>query len=277
MRKSEDEKDLDVMDKDLYEDIDPEEMYELVQYERQKLKEKQQEEKQQKKTIPKWIGWTIAAAMIIQVLAILPQTFSIPALEFIKTSAKLMQDDTVKEYRKAVVVIEGDDNKGTGFVISSDGYILTNYHVIEDQFQITVAFQEEGLYSGEVIEEFPEIDLALLKIDEDGLPYLNLAADGDTDAKEENVLFIGNPLQFNGIANQGDLIGETKLDSWHQPVYMLDAPVYRGNSGSPVINQQGEVLAVIFATQKNDQHGKVGLAVPIEYFQQYTKNSPTAD
>ncbi|KAB8138987.1 trypsin-like peptidase domain-containing protein [Gracilibacillus oryzae] len=269
MRKSEEEKELDIIDKDLYEEIDQEEMYELVQQEKQKLKQKQQEEeKQNKRPFPKWLGWVIAIAMIIQVLAILPQTFSIPAIEFLKTSAALLQNDEVKDYRKAVVVIEGDDNKGTGFAISEDGYILTNHHVIEDQFQLTVAFQEEGLFSGKVIEEYPDIDLALIKVDGDNLPHLKLK-ELPTDSSVKDVLFIGNPLRFNGIANQGDLIGETQLDSWAKPVYMLEAPVYRGNSGSPVMNSEGEVIAVIFATQRNEQHGKVGLAVPIDYFHQY--------
>ncbi len=260
------DKEWDIIDEDLYEELDPEEMYELVQEERQKLKEKENKETEQKKKplVPRWGIWLIAIAMFIQVIAILPQTFSIPAIEFIQTSARLMQDETVQQYREAVVVIEGEDNKGTGFAISDDGYIITNYHVIEDQLRITVAFQEEGLYNGEVIETYPEIDLALLDIEAENLPYLQLSDQNGQD-QLENVLFIGNPLRFNGIANEGDLIGKTQLSTWEKPVYMLDAPVYRGNSGSPVLDEQGEVIAVVFATQKNEEHGRVGLAVPIEY------------
>ncbi len=268
--KHSDDKEWDIIDEDLYEEIDPEEMYELVEDERQKLKEKEKREANQKKKplIPKWGIWLIAIAMFIQVIAILPQTFSIPAIEFIQTSARLMQDDTVGQYREAVVVIEGEDNKGTGFAISEDGLIITNYHVIEDQPRITVAFREEGLYSGEVVEIYPEIDLAVLEIEAENLPYLKVSDQNGTE-QLENVLFIGNPLRFNGIANEGDLIGKTQLSSWEKPVYMLDAPVYRGNSGSPVIDEQGEVIAVVFATQKNEVYGRVGLAVPIEYLKIY--------
>ncbi|MGP4038401.1 S1C family serine protease [Gracilibacillus sp. D59] len=264
--KHSDDKEWDIIDKDLYEEIDPEEMYELVQEERRKLeeKERQEEEDSKKRVFPKWAVWSIAIAMFIQVIAIIPQTFSIPAIEFIQTSARLMQNETVQQYREAVVVIEGEDNKGTGFAISADGYIITNYHVIEDQPRITVAFQEEGLYSGEVVETYPAIDLAVLDVEAENLPYLELN-DQNSDAKLEDILFIGNPLRFNGIANEGDLIGKTQLSSWDKPVYMLDAPVYRGNSGSPVLDENGEVIAVIFATQKNEKHGRIGLAVPIEY------------
>ncbi|WP_163537183.1 serine protease [Gracilibacillus sp. YIM 98692] len=259
--------DWDIIDTDLYEDIDPEEMYELVQEEKRKLKEKEkleQERKAKKQPFPRWIFWTIAAAMFIQVIAILPQTYSIPALDFIKTSTTLMQDDQVREYRKAVVVIEGEDNKGTGFAISEDGYIITNYHVIESQSKLTIAFTNKGLYSGEVISTYPEYDLALLKVEGEDFPYLEWT---ENTPKSElgDILFIGNPLRFNGIANQGDIIGKTQLDEWDKEVYMIDAPIYRGNSGSPVMNDDGEVIAVIFATQKNEQHGRVGLAVPIDY------------
>lgn len=263
-----DQEEWDIIDEDLYEEIEPEEMYELIQEEKQKLREKEQaeeEEKKKKSPLLKWTIWIIAAAMVIQIAAIIPQTFSIPALEFIKTSASLMQDETVKDYRKAVVVIEGDDNKGTGFAISDDGYILTNHHVIEDQLSLTVAFQEQGLFNGEVIASYPEIDLALLKVEEENLPHLQLAEE-QSELPEEEVLFIGNPLRFNGIANKGDIIGTTMLNDWEKSVYMLEAPVYRGNSGSPVINKNGEVIGVIFATQAHEVHGRVGLAVPIELF-----------
>ncbi|GAB2534074.1 S1C family serine protease [Gracilibacillus alcaliphilus] len=273
MKETDDRQD-DIIDEDLYEEIDPEEMYELIQEERRKLQEKQRAEQEKpKKRFPKWIFWVIAAAMFIQVIAIFPQTFSIPAIQFIQTSITLMQDDDVRSYREAVVVIEGADNKGTGFAISEDGYILTNYHVIEDQPMITVAFAQEGLYRGEVVASFPEIDLALLTVEGSHLPSLPLIQE-EQPHEAEDVIFIGNPLQFNGIANQGDIIGMTWLKNWDQPVYMLDAPVYRGNSGSPVINDQGEVIAVIFATQSHPEHGKIGLAVPINYFQTlYDKTS----
>ncbi|ENH96276.1 S7 family peptidase [Gracilibacillus halophilus YIM-C55.5] len=269
MRENERE-DNDIIDDDLYEDLEHEEMYELVQEERRKLQEKQQEQNDntsKKRLGPRWLIWGIAIAMFIQVIAIIPQTFSIPAINFLKTSASLMQDSDVQTYREGVVVVSGDNNKGTGFAISEDGYIMTNHHVVEDQMRISVAFQEKGQFQAEIMDTWPAVDLALLKVDGENLPYLPISdAKASAVKTKEDVLFIGNPLAFTDIANQGDLIGMTTLDDWERSVYMLDAPVYRGNSGSPVIDENGQVIAVIFATIHKEEHGRVGLAVPIEAF-----------
>ncbi len=264
MRNS-DDKEWDIIDEDLYEELSAEEMLELLEEERRQLLEKEEQNEKKKRTlhIPKWALMSIVIAMFIQVIAIFPQTFSIPAIDFIRTSTILMQDDQVNQYREAVVVIEGENNKGTGFAISENGYILTNYHVIESQPTITVAFEKQGLYHAEVVKALPEIDIALLKIDGEKLPFLRLA-DKVTEKDYQNVLFIGNPLRFNGIANKGQIIGTTQLTDWNTPVYMLNAPVYRGNSGSPVLNQAGEVIGVVFATINHEQYSKVGLAIPIE-------------
>ncbi|MBM7571616.1 S1C family serine protease [Aquibacillus albus] len=265
MTKSDNHQHRDIIDEDLYEEIDEEEMIELVETERQKALQQQDEEEKPKRPFPKWAFWLIAIAMFINVVAILPQTFSIPAIDFLVTSAKLSTDDAIKEYRQSVVVVEAGNSKGTGFSIASDGLIITNHHVIDDETRIMVAFQEEGLFAADVIESYPDIDLAVLKVEGNGLPSLTLADKTDFEMKD-HIYFIGNPLKFQGIANEGEIAGYTKLENWEKEVFMLEAPVYRGNSGSPVINQNGKVIGVIFATLNHDEHGKVGLAVPIDYF-----------
>lgn len=261
----------DVIDEDLYEDIDEEEMAELVKEGRQQLLQKQQKPKKEKRKFPKWPVWIISIALIINLLAVLPQTISIPAIDFLKTSAKLSTDPTIKQYKKAVTVIETDDSKGTGFSISKDGLILTNEHVVEGEEIVTVAFPDEGLFSGHVIETYPQIDLAVVKVETDEqLPSLTLA-DATVFSEDESIYFIGNPLSFHGIANEGVIIDYIQLKGWDEPVLMLDAPVYRGNSGSPVINENGEVIGVVFATLHHDVEGRVGLFVPIDYYYEQTE------
>lgn len=266
----------DIIDDDLYEEFDDEELIELVEEARIEALEKAKKRNQQqepKPPFPKWMFWLIAVAMLVNVLALLPQTFSIPAVDFLITSAKLSTQSDVKSYKKAVVVIETGESKGTGFSINEDGDVITNYHVVEGNDTVTVAFPKLGLFNGEVIETYPEVDLAVVEISESktAMPYLTLASQFSAE-KDEPIYFIGNPLQFNGIANQGTILDWVNVHSKEEPVVMLDAPVYRGNSGSPVINQDGEVIGIIFATLFHDSAGRVGLFIPVDYLHERYQN-----
>ncbi|KGX87351.1 S1C family serine protease [Pontibacillus litoralis] len=278
MNEQNDQGKRDVVDDDLFEEIEEEELLQLVEEEREKaLKNKNTSEK--RRTLPKWPFWLIAIVLCINIIAVIPNTFSIPAIEFLKTSAQLSTDPIIKEDKEAVVVVKAGKSKGTGFSITSDGYIVTNYHVIDNGEKVTITFPEDGQFQGEVVAEYEEIDLALLKARDvqgepvEHIPYLPLAE--QTSFEEgEAVHFIGNPLRFSGIANEGKVIGYTHLGDWQEEVFMLDAPIYHGNSGSPVINADGKVIGVIFATIDKNQYGKVGLAVPITYFHEHVEEIP---
>jgi len=264
-------KDYDIIDDDLYENIDDEKMYELVQEAHKEAWERARQEKEApkpKRPFPKWAFWLIAFAMVLNMVALLPQTFSIPAIDFLITSTKLSTQDHIKTYKKAVVVIETDDSRGTGFSISSDGVILTNHHVVEGEETVTVAFPEHGLLTATVTYTYPDIDLAVLETNATDAPYLTLAEQADV-THLERVEFIGNPLKFQGIANEGEVIDYTKLRHWDEEVLMIKAPIYRGNSGSPIINEYGEVIGIVFATLQHDDHGRVGLFIPIDYYYKY--------
>lgn len=261
----------EVIDEDLYEEFDDEELMDLVEQARQEALERAKERQlsnQSKRRFPKWIFWVIALAMMLQVIALLPQTLSIPAIDFLMTSAKLSTQEEIKQYKQAVVVIETDDSRGTGFAFTHDGFILTNYHVIEGEDSVVVAFPEEGLFRADVMNTYPSIDLAVLKAEGTNFPYLPLA-EKTVFAEREKVHVIGNPLRFQGIANEGEIIDYIKLKHWDEEVIMIQAPIYRGNSGSPIINDHGEVIGVVFATLHHKEHGRVGLFVPIDYFYKY--------
>ncbi len=273
MDKNEEQK-HDIIDEDLYEEIDEEELYELVQKEKEKALAREREAKENKRSkrpFPKWVFWLIALMLLLNVVALLPQTFSIPAIDFLYKSAKLSLQDDVQTYKQAVVTIETKDSKGTGFSITSDGIILTNYHVVEGEEKVAVAFPEDGLHEAEVKETHPTIDLAVLQADVKDIPFLKLAKETAVQP-DQPIRFIGNPLNFNGIANEGKIIDYASLSTWEEKVIMIEAPVYRGNSGSPVLNESGEVIGIIFATLDDEKHGKVGLFYPIHYYYEYTTN-----
>ncbi|MFD2924436.1 S1C family serine protease [Halobacillus naozhouensis] len=270
--KDHDDQKPDIIDDDLYEEIDEEELYELIQEEKRLAWEREREEKEERKSkrpFPRWLFFLIAFMMVVNIIAVIPKTFSIPAIDFLVTSAKLSANPEIDRYQEAVVVVEAGQSKGTGFAIDADGTIITNHHVVEGKKRISVAFPEQGLFEATVVKKFPEVDLAVLQAEGNGFPHLALAE--QTSFEEgEPFYFIGNPLSFTGIANKGTIIDTITLDDWNQPVLMLDAPIYRGNSGSPVINPEGKVIAVVFATLDHEEKGRVGLAIPIDYYYERT-------
>nr|WP_106782465.1 trypsin-like peptidase domain-containing protein [Lysinibacillus timonensis] len=217
------------------------------------------------------LAWLIAIMLTFSTFAVIFEIFSIPAVEFIKTSARLSSQSDIQTYKQAVVQISTESSKGTGFSVTEDGTIITNAHVVEDALTLTVYFPEDGMYKAEVVESYPEIDIAFLQVEGDNLPHLDLAADYEFTSNEA-IYFIGNPLFFSGIANEGNIIGPTLLSDWDEEVYMMHAPVYRGNSGSPVINMSGEVIGVVFATMDDEDYGNVGLFVPIDHIQERLNN-----
>ena len=253
------------------EELTEEEFLQLVLDEQEKALAKAREERlnpqkkkpKKQKPMVRLIVWLMALILVLNTFAILFNIYSIPAIEFLKVSTQLSGQQDIQYYKKAVVTINTDGSKGTGFAVSEDGYILTNEHVIDDTMTITVVFPDNKLFKAEVVEAFEQYDLALLKVEGNDLPHLTLSETSNF-TNQQHVYFIGNPLAFSGIANEGKIIGLTNASLIDTEIIMMDAPVYRGNSGSPVITEDGQVLGIVFATGKRKPHGKVGLFIPIE-------------
>ena len=261
---------VDAKDDLLDEEINDDELQDLVLEAQREILLKHALDKtsaKSKRPFPRWTFWLISTMMIISTFAAIFEVYSIPAIEFLKASAKLSAQEEIATYKKSVVVVVTEDGKGTGFSIASDGTIITNNHVVEGNDTVTVVFPDEGRFTATVVNTYPSVDLAVLKTNGESLPFLKLA-DETTFLDNEPIYFIGNPLSFKGIANEGTIIDYTQLTDWEVPVVMIKAPVYRGNSGSPVLNRDGLVIGVVFATLNHDEYGKVGLFVPIdEYYQ----------
>lgn len=224
--------------------------------------------KKQRKGLKIVIASILTVALLSNVFEIWPRIVNLPAIEFLATSQELSQNQAVQDYTESIVVVRGGNSKGTGFLFTEDGHIMTNHHVIENEAVVTVSFQNGDGYYADVLESDEELDIAVLKIDEEELDRQVLSFE-DSWEIDDSVYVIGNPLFFNYIANVGQLLGETTTRGREGSVMMLDAPIYRGSSGSPVINEDGNVVGVIFATMNVDYEGddqRVGLAVPVEDF-----------
>jgi serine protease Do len=227
--------------------------------------------KRRKKFVVKLVSSLLAVAMLISGLGMWVDVFNLPAIRFIKVSNQLSKKPEVVEYKKSVVALEWDGAKGTGFNINSDGLIVTNAHVVENSNRVNVHFKNGDSFAGKVIAKRVDLDLALVDIDAKNMPVLPLASQQNWEAwSGERILFIGNPLGFSQIANEGTLLSPVMVNGWDVPVMMIEAPVYKGNSGSPVINKDGKVIGVIFATLQNPEVETkeiIGAAVPASYIQ----------
>ena len=152
---------------------------------------------------------------------------------------------------------------GSGFIMSRDGYILTNNHVVEDATQIKVKLANGKEYDGKVVGQDPKTDLALVKID--GASDLHALTLGNSDDLKVGswVVAIGSPFGLEqtvtaGIVSaKGRVIGSGPYDNFIQ----TDASINPGNSGGPLINIKGEVVGIntaIIASGKG-----IGFAIPV--------------
>lgn len=138
---------------------------------------------------------------------------------------------------------------GSGFIIGKDGYILTNYHVVADADEIIVALSDRRERAAELIGADELSDLALLKIDADGLPAVDL---GKSDSLEvgEWVLAIGSPFGFEHSVTAGIVSAKGRSlpgpdgTSTYVPFIQTDVAINPGNSGGPLFNLDGEVVGI---------------------------------
>ncbi len=155
---------------------------------------------------------------------------------------------------------------GTGFIISSDGYICTNYHVIENMDSVTVTVNEKE-YSAKVIGSDQMIDIALLKIDGKGDKFKPVHM-GDSDSVRigDLAIALGNPFGLEKTYTFGIIsaTGRKQLDQMGNAHIQTDASINQGNSGGPLINIDGEVIGVNRAiySQTGGNIG-IGFALPI--------------
>jgi Do/DeqQ family serine protease len=144
------------------------------------------------------------------------------------------------------------ESSGSGVIISSDGYIATNYHVIQNATEIEVTLRNKNTYKAKVIGRDKDTDLALLKIEENELPAMQIA-NSDSVLVGEWVLAVGNPFNLESTVTQGivsakgrslNMGKEGNAQNPIQSFIQTDAAVNPGNSGGALVNLNGELIGI---------------------------------
>ncbi len=157
---------------------------------------------------------------------------------------------------------------GTGFIISSDGYVLTNHHVIDGADQVIVRLRDRRELEATVVGSDAQSDVALLKLDENGLPSARIG-ESRTLKPGQWMVAIGSPFGFEHSVTAGivSALGRASQMAGQQyvPFIQTDVPINRGNSGGPLLNINGEVVGInsqIFSNTGG--YMGVSFAIPIE-------------
>ena len=163
---------------------------------------------------------------------------------------------------------------GSGFIVSSDGYVLTCNHVVKDPAaSYTVIVSPEEKYEAKVLAKDPLTDVAILKIKAKKLPYLKLGDSAKTELGE-TVVAIGNPLgEFEDTLSSGIISGlSRKITAYSggqsqatrlRGLIQTDAAINPGNSGGPLVDMEGKVIGINTAMVQGSQN--IGFAIPINY------------
>ena len=153
---------------------------------------------------------------------------------------------------------------GSGFIISNDGFVLTNAHVVEGADEVLVTLTDRREFKAKVLGADKRSDVAVLKVEATGLPYLR-TGDSNKIRVGEWVIAIGSPFNLENSVSAGIISAKARDTGDYLPLIQTDVAVNPGNSGGPLINMRGEVVGINsqIATLSGGYNG-ISFAVPID-------------
>jgi S1-C subfamily serine protease len=164
-------------------------------------------------------------------------------VDVLKASAGEDFSGIIESAVEGVVTIRTDISQGTGFIIDENGYVVTNYHVMQNAQAATIITYDNENHRVSLIGYDPDFDIALLKIS--GSYHPLTLGDSDDVQVGERVIAIGNPLGLGFSVTQGIVSGVHRRELNNPAAYIqTDAALNPGNSGGPLINKKGEVIGI---------------------------------
>ena len=156
-------------------------------------------------------------------------------------------------------------DSGSGVILSEDGYILTNHHVIDQTTTIRVELWDGRMIPARIVGSDPATDIAVLKVDLNGLPVAPISEDGAVRVGDV-VLAIGNPLRLSHTVTMGIVSATGRNDLMSQQFedfIQTDAAINRGNSGGALVNARGELIGINSRNTSLEIAQNIGFAIPI--------------
>ena len=153
---------------------------------------------------------------------------------------------------------------GSGFIVSADGYVLTNAHVVDGADEITVTLHDKREFKAKLLGADKRTDVAVLKIEATGLPSVRIG-DSSKIRVGEWVIAIGSPFGLENTVTAGIVSAKSRETGEYLPFIQTDVAVNPGNSGGPLINMRGEVIGInsqIFTT--SGAYAGISFAIPID-------------
>ena len=178
-------------------------------------------------------------------------------------------ESNMQAWRESVATVISKDSHGSACVISQDGYLLTNYHVVGQNEKVRVKFMDNTESEATVIRKHPDCDLALIKVERTGLKYLTPSA--STSSLGDVVYIIGTPADtlLGQSVSKGVLSGQRDFDG--SEYLQTDAKVNPGNSGGALLNSKGELIGVVSSKYIGFGIEGIGFAVPISKLEEKLK------
>lgn len=160
-----------------------------------------------------------------------------------ESTALKTPEEIVEKYGDAVVLVASEDSFGSGFIIRSDGLIVTNYHVVEDANKVAITLINGDNYFVSSVVDYDQIDdVILLKIDGRNLPTIPIGDSNKIKVAEE-IIVIGNPEGLSNSVSKG-IVSSIDREFEGIDYIQVDAPISAGSSGGPIVNNRGEAIAI---------------------------------
>ena len=159
------------------------------------------------------------------------------------SATTLSNSQVIKKVKPAVVYIETDASTGSGMVISSDGFILTNAHVVQNSTTAKITLSSGSIYTASVVGRDENIDLAVLKVNAQNLAKVDFG-DSDTAEQGDEVFTLGYPFGIKGDVSFKEGTISRKIVDGTNTYIETSAEIHPGNSGGPLVNAEGSVVGV---------------------------------